>query len=661
MQRLRLVSFLRRLVAERRAAAMPIVVAAIIPSLAMLGAGVDTARGYMAKSQLQTGVDAAALAGARAFQINDGSDLSRSQQVDSYFYGNFPKGYLDTSNLTLDTKYETIKTVNVTTVTAAADLPMMFMGLLGFGTQRLQATARAELQPRPLEVMLVLDNTGSLKTYLPADANGVVKTRITALKDAAKSFFSILYQGADTRPDLALGMITYDITVNVGALLTKWKSSSVDQVFAFNDIYSSYYLGKWPDNKIGWKGCVFDDATVKDINTTYDTIESGAWDMDRTLPGEGSHPAVKPYFIPPMYIPALKGSATTSNTPLGDGGSAKPGEQPNNDKGYYNVSQNNEPAYNLYKLPDDYASYILNPHLYPYYGIGLAQSPYRRWFYMMYIAMNDSSANVDKQVITKNDGSFYDGKNDKWDFVTNSGTPFRINYNRVPQDTSGKKNAAGVPYVWQDATDGVVNPKGGTTNDTWKNQTQVPNPNWQCPEPAVDVQYGRTRSFYNDQIDTKNAAIYPANGTLHHAGLLWGYRLLVRDDVFKRNNPTQEDPKRAIVFMTDGETALGTLNNGYTDRTWTFYGNYADNPISKNAADLTNQSERRFSKTCASLQAEKNPPLVYIIALTTTDKNTLAMFERCAPGRVYQTSDNATLKAAFDDVATELLDLHLTK
>jgi hypothetical protein len=144
--------------------------------------------------------------------------------------------------------------------------------------------------------------------------------------------------------------------------------------------------------------------------------------------------------------------------------------------------------------------------------------------------------------------------------------------------------------------------------------------------------------------------------------LLWGYRLLVRDDVFTRSPPRgQETPKRALVFMTDGETALGANQNGYEDRTWTFYGNYADSPISSSRGGLTGQSERRFAKTCASLQAEVNPPDVYIVALTTTSSSTLNLFEQCAPGHVYRTSDTASLKAAFDDIASELVDLHLVQ
>ena len=283
--------------------------------------------------------------------------------------------------------------------------------------------------------------------------------------------------------------------------------------------------------------------------------------------------------------------------------------------------------------------------------MGAQQSPYRRWFYLMYLGLNDSAANKGDDVITQTNGDYYDPATMSWDFATGTGTAFKVNYANVPQYGS----------YWKAASEYSINPLGGSTDNGNANKTEFPSPNWQCPEEATAVGYGRDKSFYYNLIDQKNAAIYPANGTLHHAGLLWGYRLLVRDDVFKRDNPTTETAKRALVFMTDGETALGTSQKGYTNRTWTFYGNYADAPISANAGSLTQQSERRFAKTCASLQAEANPPAVYIVALTTTDSDTLAMFEKCAPGHVYRTSDTATLNAAFQDIASELVDLHLVQ
>lgn len=609
-------------------------VAGLIPGIAALGSAIDAGRVYVVKSQLQAGVDAAALAGARAYELDDDTPAGRNAQARAYFSGNFPTGYMGTTTPDVVPAFSTIDGRNNTTVRATTVVPMSFMRAFGFLQQTVTAVARAEIQPHPLEVMMVLDNTGSLKSDLPRDANGVVKTRITALKDAAKSFLDVLYQGGSSRPDLAMGFVMYDITVNVGRLLPNWQSASVvRQQFAFNDSYIAW-RGNWPQNHLAWKGCVFADDSVKDLNNTLTYHEPGAWDIDRTLPGEGAHPPVSPYFIPPMYVPELAAGSATADEKAKDNGK------------YYKVA-GVEPNNNLYKLDATYADAMLNPAA---YNVDAPNNPYRRWMYVMYIGLNDGAASAGNDVITTTDGNYYDPANG-WNFTTNTGTPFKVNYNRIPRFTSD----------WKDATEYSVNPNGGATSDGNKNKTDWPSPNWQCPEEAVPLAYGRDRSFYSNIIDQKNAAIYPANGTLHHAGLLWGYRLLVRDDVFRRTNPTRESPKRALVFMTDGETALGASQNGYTDRTWTFYGNYADSPISATAGGLTGQSERRFAKTCASLQAEQNPPTVYIVALTTTDANTLAMFERCAPGHVYRTSDAATLTAAFNDIAAELVDLHLVQ
>ena len=106
---------------------------------------------------------------------------------------------------------------------------------------------------------MVLDNTGSMKSNLPADKYGVVKTRMTALKDAAKSFVDILYQGGTSRGDLGMGFVMYDITANVGKLLTSWNPSSVRKLYGFNDGYA----GTWPGDRLAWKGCVLADDTIR--------------------------------------------------------------------------------------------------------------------------------------------------------------------------------------------------------------------------------------------------------------------------------------------------------------------------------------------------------------------------------------------------------------
>ena len=60
----------RGLVKDQRGAVMAIVGLAIIPLFAMIGLAVDTGRGYMLKSKLSYAIDAAGLAGGRAFETD---------------------------------------------------------------------------------------------------------------------------------------------------------------------------------------------------------------------------------------------------------------------------------------------------------------------------------------------------------------------------------------------------------------------------------------------------------------------------------------------------------------------------------------------------------------------------------------------------------------
>lgn len=603
-----------RMLRNRRASAIPMMAAGLIPAIAALGASIDAGRMYIVKSQLQAGVDAAALAGARAFGVTDGSANSRTVQVDAYFDGNFSRtpAYMGTTNVILTPTFEVRNGINVTTVTARATVRMTFMRVFGVPDQEMVAVAKAELQPRPLEVMLVLDNTGSMKDNLSAG-----RTRMTALKEAASSFIDIVHQGATTRRDLAIGMIPYDVTVNVGHLLRNRRTGSVVDVDGFNSGLVTGY-GSWPDNHYAWKGCVMADSTVRDVNNTRTTSETGAWDLTRTLPGEGGNPAVEPYFVPPMYVPK-QASATAAQKadPTGD---------------YYRIASV-EPDNNLFKL-DGYGTA---------FGNYLAGTPiYRRYLYDYYIGLNNGDAGKADDVIRAVGGAYH---------APSATTNWYVDWTRLPRynDTN----------FWTQPASAEVNPLGGRVNDINRDTTPMPSPNWQCPEEAMLIAYGRQKSAYTDYITNKNGAIYPANGTIHHSGLLWGYRLLVRDDVFTRTNPTNEAPRRAIVFMTDGLNEIGESQNGYTDRTFSWYGRWTDARISANAGDAETQMLRRFSKVCANIQRETNPPEIYIIALVANSAAVNTAFDQCAPGRVYRTSSTDGLRDAFEDVAAELVDLHL--
>ena len=606
---------IRSLAPDRRGSSAMMMAAALIPTIAAFGSAIDAGRMYVVKSQLQAGVDAAALAGARAFGITDTSANGRLAQANAYFSGNFSTepAYMGVTELQVLPTFETLNGINVTTVTASATVPMTFMRIFGISDQVMTAVAKAELQPRPLEAMMVLDNTGSMKANLSGG-----RTRITALKEAASDFVDILYQGSTARRDLALGILPYDITVNVGRLLP---SNSVEPIDGFNSGLI-YYGGDWPTNRYAWKGCVMNDSTVRNLTADRTISEPGAWDVTRTLPGRGGNPKVQPFFVPPMYVPleaSSKATAASKASPTSD----------------FYKKFNSEPSNNLYRLDDSAfgetaADYLAN------------SDAYRQFFYDYYIGLNNGAGSSGDDVIVTNGGGYFNpGSNGNW----------AVNWKRIPRYSDSA--------YFKNPTSSIVNKDGGRVDSGSQNTTDAPSPNWQCPEEALLPVYGRSKNAYTDYIRDKNAAIYPANGTIHHSGLLWGYRLLVRDDVFKRSNPTNEQPRRAIVFMTDGLNEVGESQNGYTDRTFTWYGRWSDATLSTKASDAETQMLRRFSKTCANIQREDNPPEVYIIALVANSAAVDTAFNDCAPGRVYRTSSTDELRKAFQDVASELVDLHL--
>ena len=63
-------TFLRRLADDRHGAALPILAAFTIPAIGAIGTGIDTARIYMVRSQMQAGVDAAVEHGMGGYAQN---------------------------------------------------------------------------------------------------------------------------------------------------------------------------------------------------------------------------------------------------------------------------------------------------------------------------------------------------------------------------------------------------------------------------------------------------------------------------------------------------------------------------------------------------------------------------------------------------------------
>ncbi len=233
---------LRRLLLEQRGGVAAIMGLAIIPLFAVVGLAIDTGRGYMLKSKLSYAIDAAGLAGGRAFD----TDL-REEDIEMFFEANFPTGYMN-SELLPDHPVVTFDDANNrVTIEASATLPTAFMGVVG--VQEITVSARTVIQRelRGMELVLVMDNTGSMR------GNG----GMAAMQPAATDLIDILYGDRETVPQFWVGVVPYVASVNIGTQHEDWLTG-----YDADD-----YL------PTEWKGCVEARAFPNDSNDAPPDVE----------------------------------------------------------------------------------------------------------------------------------------------------------------------------------------------------------------------------------------------------------------------------------------------------------------------------------------------------------------------------------------------------
>ncbi|WP_121116616.1 TadE/TadG family type IV pilus assembly protein [Croceibacterium ferulae] len=601
--------FVRRLIRDRRGAALPIMAAGLLPVLAGVGAAIDIGRIVIVRSQMQAGVDAGALAGARVFGLKD----DRAEQVTAYFHANMPDGYVGADPIEPVPDFQEVRGVNRVKVAATTELPMVFMRLFGIETSTITVDAVAEMQPKPLEVMVVLDDTGSM-------GGGLDKgTRMTALQTAMYDFINILHQGKTRREDLAMGIVTYTVTTNVGQIL---KDANVPIMARDGFTNVSKYTGgsnEAPSNPLAWRGCVENDPTQRDLSEFATVMEEKAWDIDSILPGEKGRPGVRPYHVPPVTTTKVSDAAFSASARV----------PANYEAAHPNTATWTDRKNNLYRLSADGRLDIAQT---------LANTDaYRQYFYDFYIGLNHGKNNSpDDDVIVRasDNGPYTPGSTDEWKVV----------YSRIPY--------IGATTDWSEPNKAYGYPTRSGRN------LKMPTPNWQCPEPALKLAYGQAKSVYDNYIKYDNYPVMPADGTLHHIGMLWGYRLLTRSDVFIRHNPVPaETPLRALVFMTDGES------NANRHAAWYgAYGNMRERRISSSDSDIgkfKKQVMYRFAKVCEN--AKRDGIAVYIVSLGTTSDDAENVFSACAGTNFLETTTQSQIQNAFRQIAVDLVDLHLTQ
>ncbi|MCI0456709.1 MAG: TadE/TadG family protein [Gemmataceae bacterium] len=183
---------------SERGAVAVLVALAMIPLLGMVGLALDLGRGYVARSNLSRAVDAAVLGSARV--LRQGRAAAEREAFAIAAANGMVEGenQLDlTFTVTTDAQGRSAVAMGGTLV-----LPTSFMRVLGF--RELAVASAAEAVVPPIDLVLVIDRSGSLETQ---GAWG-------ALQQAARRFIRFFDDELDQ-----LGMVSFQVRANTEATL----------------------------------------------------------------------------------------------------------------------------------------------------------------------------------------------------------------------------------------------------------------------------------------------------------------------------------------------------------------------------------------------------------------------------------------------------------
>lgn len=242
---------LRRLEKSEEGTVAVIVALAMLVLVGAMGAAVDMARGQLVQAKLASSLDSAGLAAGSNF-----STTTLTTEVTKYVNANF-QNYMGAtiSNLAATANSDG----SVINVSATATLPTTLMQV--FGTETLTVSASSEITRAAsgLELVLVLDNTGSM--CMPC-------SKLTGLKTAAKALLDILFGDKATGTNLWVGVVPFAQAVNIGSSRTGWTTAD------------SYNWGT-----TSWMGCVeareASDRDVTDDPASVATFPKYYWACNR--------------------------------------------------------------------------------------------------------------------------------------------------------------------------------------------------------------------------------------------------------------------------------------------------------------------------------------------------------------------------------------------
>lgn len=231
---------------------------ALMPIMAAAGIGVDLSRAYLVKAHLTQALDAAGLAVAGS---PGASEEYLETLAQDFFNANYP-----TTEIGVPGELHLNLGDNVVTLSATATLPTSLLGVFGIDEMDVGSEIEVTRENKALEIVMVLDNTGSM------GSNG----KLGAMKEAATSLVNILFGDNPDLDKIHIGLVPFAAGVNVG---TEFPTTALDMTGASSIHGENFKFSTDPNvnnlwdlydqiNNRSWEGCVQTRPEPLDENDT---------------------------------------------------------------------------------------------------------------------------------------------------------------------------------------------------------------------------------------------------------------------------------------------------------------------------------------------------------------------------------------------------------
>lgn len=228
---------------------------ALVPISVMGGGAIDFAQAMNARGRLAEALDAAALAVGSQPNIELGE--AEAMALD-YIEANYPAreiGQVHSISISIDDDE------GIVTLSGQSRVDTTLLGIMGMDYINVDWTSEVRRAQQNLELVMVLDNTGSMSG-----------SKIRSLRDAAHLLTDILYSGADEPEDVRVGLVPFASTVNVG--------SQLERAWWLDPLAESPIHAQWAGGPQEVETC---RGRGRRRTCTTETVVPNAWELFDTL------------------------------------------------------------------------------------------------------------------------------------------------------------------------------------------------------------------------------------------------------------------------------------------------------------------------------------------------------------------------------------------